>query len=399
MTDIEWTRVEGMVIGSGLDPMELAKELADRSVVAELEWYAKTPELVGIRVATDGEKVATLTKRGRVFHPGPSLDELVNELAKGLKVEVMIGGMTVDATPEESPTEIVDEPESTPKTPTRIIEIGHTPASAVPLMAAFEGVDIAELDLPEEKRLLASIVPAHRGGWYFGDVPVVTLTMDGDEFQAFLVPEDDPESVVTYNWGMKELLVAGAQGWDKTPESVQHLVGARPEITAIHDAVPGIDAEAAFEATQLRGTAAVRKLVAALGLSSDVADFLLGTRSIDQISGASVHRARGISNAIGRSVDILIDERQEGSPFWDGYTNLVTSKSWLIPALTALEAVGGLALLIVSRKRDGSRSVAGKIGTVAGSLLMMDSVAQNALAKYMGLKANRRSERSERVQP
>lgn len=395
MTDVEWTRVEGMVIGSDLDPMRLAQLLADRSVVAELEWYEKTPQLVGIRVASDGKKVATLTKRGRVFHAGLTLEDLVDELANDLKAEVMIGGVTVDATPEGNVDDAPDEAAAEGKVPTRIVEIGHTPASAVPLMAAFEGVDIAELDLPDDKRLLASVVPSHRGGWYFGDVPVVTLTMDGDEFQAFLVPEDDPESVITYNWGMKELIVAGAQGWEKIPESAQDLVGARPEIQAIHDAVPGIDAEAAFEATQVRGAAAVRKLVAALGLSSDVADFLLGTRGIEQISGATVHRARGISNAIGRSVDILIDERQEGSRFWDGYTNLVTSKSWLIPAATALEAAGGLALLVLGRKRNGSRSTAGKIGTVVGSILMIDSVAQNALAKYMGLKVDRREENQE----
>ncbi|MFZ1382770.1 MAG: hypothetical protein WAS54_08310 [Scrofimicrobium sp.] len=395
MTDVEWTRVEGMVIGSDLDPMRLAQLLADRSVVAELEWYEKTPQLVGIRVASDGKKVATLTKRGRVFHAGLALENLVDELANDLKAEVMIGGVTVDATPEGNVDDAPDEAAAEGKVPTRIVEIGHTPASAVPLMAAFEGVDIAELDLPDDKRLLASVVPSHRGGWYFGDVPVVTLTMDGDEFQAFLVPEDDPESVITYNWGMKELIVAGAQGWEKIPESAQDLVGARPEIQAIHDAVPGIDAEAAFEATQVRGAAAVRKLVAALGLSSDVADFLLGTRGIEQISGATVHRARGISNAIGRSVDILIDERQEGSRFWDGYTNLVTSKSWLIPAATALEAAGGLALLVLGRKRNGSRSTAGKIGTVVGSILMIDSVAQNALAKYMGLKVDRREENQE----
>ncbi|WRS30332.1 hypothetical protein U6G28_01160 [Actinomycetaceae bacterium MB13-C1-2] len=399
MTDVEWTRVEGMVIGSDLDPMKLAQALVDRSVVAELEWYEKTPQLVGIRVASDGDKVATLAKRGRVFHPGPALEELVGELANDLKVEVMIGGVTVDATPEGGPDDASHDSEPEERIPTRIVEIGNTPASAVPLMAAFEGVDIAELDLPDEKRLLVSVVPSHRGGWYFGDVPVVTLTMDGDEFQAFLVPEDDPESVITYNWGMKELIVAGAQGWEKVPDSVQNLVGARPEIQAIHDAVPGIDADAAFEATQVRGAAAVRKLVAALGLPSDVADFLLGTRSIEQISGATVHRARGISNAIGRSVDILIDERQEGSRFWDGYTDLVTSKSWLIPAVTALEAAGGLALLVLGRKRNGSRSTAGKIGTAIGSVLMLDSVAQNALAKYMGLKATRREEDQETDQP
>lgn len=392
MADVEWTKVEGMVIAAGLDPMKLAQELKDRSVVASLEWYESSPELVALTLGATGDKVATIGARGRVLKAGPSLEALVEDLAKALKAEVMFGAVSADGAPDGDIEAAFADDDSHERTATRIVEIGQTPASAVPLMAAFEGVDIAELELPEDKRLLASVIPASRNGWYFGDAPVVTLSMDGEEFQASFVAEDDPESVVTYNWGMKDLVVAGGRGWDgDVPEVVSELVGAMTYVQAIHDAVPGIDADAAFKATQLRGYEAVQTFVASLGLPSDVADFLLGAKGIEQIAGATVHHARGISNAIGRSVDILIDERQEGSPFWNGYTDIIADRRWLIPAVTAVEATIGLGLLFLGRKRDGSRSGVGRAGTVVGSLMIVDSIAQNALAKYMGRKSLRGS--------
>lgn len=401
MTETEWTKVEGMVIAPNLEPKSLAEALQARSVVAQIEWYAQTPELVGIRVATDDQgNVATLSKRATNPRPGMPLGQLVAELAETFGAEVMIGDVSEDAIQGEGSDPVGELRSQQEELPVRIVEIGRTPASAVPLMAAFEGTDIAELELPADKRLLAAVLPPHRAGWYFGDAPLVTMTMSGDEFQAFFIAEDDPESVVTYNWGMTELMVSGAQGVDVSASPlIQEMVGSRADIQAIHDAVPGIDLDAAFAAAQLRGPAAVEGFVAALGLPSDLAAFLLGNNSLEQIRGAAVHRARGISNAIGRSVDMLIDERSDGSKFWDAYTGAVTSKPWLVPAATAVEAAGGVALVVLGRKRDGRRSAAGRLGTVLGSLMIVDAVAQNLLAKYTARRVHRREQRENLMRP
>lgn len=399
MADIEWSRVEGMVIAPDLDPMELATHLRDSAVVAQIEWYDATPHLVGIRVASDGEHVATLKKRGRVFHAGPTRDEFAKEIAHAFGAEVMIGEIHVDEISGDHSTLISGMESESDDLPVRIIEIGRTPSSAIPLMAAFEGVDIAEIEMPEGKRLLAAQVPPHRVGWYFGDAPLVTLTMHGDEFQAFFVREDDPESVVAYNWGMNEVTIAGAQGWDEAVSQATHaLIGARPDIEAIHDAVPGIDAEAAFAASQQRGPQAVAAFVAALGLSPDITAFLTGAKMLDQIDGAVVHHARGISNAIGRSVDILLDERSDGSRFWESYTDTIVSKPWLVPAATAVEAAVGTTLLVIGRRRGGRRSLPAKVGTLFGVWMIADSVAQNLLAKYTARRAHRRDQRAHRIE-
>ena len=81
MAEDTWSKVEGMVIAGALDPLKLAEELKRESVVASLVWYDKTPELVGVTVAEQQDQVATLAKRGRVFRPGLSIQELAEKIA------------------------------------------------------------------------------------------------------------------------------------------------------------------------------------------------------------------------------------------------------------------------------------------------------------------------------
>lgn len=393
MTDNAWSRLDGMVIAPNLDPMEFAKELQSQSVVAQISWFDDSPSLVGIRVATEDEEVATLGKRAKYLKRGPKLSELVEGLAKKFGAEIMIGDVSYDAIPEGGDTQSLHELSvKTSEEPVRLVEIGRTPASAVPLLAAFEGADIAEMELPDGKRLLAAQLPSHRDEWYFGEAPLVTLTVKGNNFQAVFMDRDDPEHMVNHNWGMNRVTIAGGRGWKHSiPEEVDELVGTRPHIRAIAQEVPGADLGAAFAASTLTGTEAVAEFVEALGLHPHVADFLVSRRNVGEIENAVVHEARGISNAIGRSVDIIIDERNEGSRFWDGYTNLVVGKRWVVPAITAVEAAAGFALLYLSRKRDGRRSGWAKLGTVISAFILTDSVAQNALAKYTVGRVERRN--------
>ena len=382
-----------MVIAPDLEPMDLAAYLKERAILSQIDWYDATPHLVGIRVAIDGDTVATLDAEDSKIHHGPMLSDLVEDLAETFKAEVMMGDVAVDRI--EGDHEDLLAKHTPSDLPVRVIEIGTSPSSAVPLMAAFEGVDIAEMDLPAGKRLLAAQVPSSRAGWYFGDVPLVTLTTQGDEFQALFVKEDDPEGIISYNWGMNELIIAGAQGWDSPLAQIAHvLVGSQADIEAIHDAVPGIDVDGAFEASRKRGPEAVKKFVESLGLGDDITGYLLGLTSLEQIEGARVHHARGISNAIGRSVDMIIDERQGESSFWNVYTGVVRKRPWLVPLISAVEASVGLSLLALSGKRaEGKRSAIGKVGTIAGALFLFDSVAELVLARHTIWRAERREAR------
>lgn len=386
----EWLQLEGMIIAVDLDPEAVSAYVAKTGVIAELEWYPQTPNMMGITVATDGEALASWKNKTDGVVPGPTLISFVEDLAGQLNAEVMIGDMGVDRLPEDAqPAERSDSEETGPM---RIVEISSTPASAVPLMAAFEGVDVADLELAGEKRALMAELPVERSGWYLGDVPLVTLTYHDGEFQAFLVEDEDPENVVTFNWAMEQKLVPGAASLsDATAVSrAEELVGSRSTVLRIHDGVPGVSGDAAWESASASGSAAVRQFIAALGLPDSVADYLLGNKTLSDIEGATVHEARGVSNAIGRSMNIMLDQKESDSEVWERYSQRVSERPWQVPVTSGIEAAVGTALIVLGRGRGRPRNWLGRLGTVAGVLLMVDAVGELALAKYVRARNQRR---------
>ncbi|MFT0761623.1 hypothetical protein VRY54_00960 [Actinomyces sp. F1_1611] len=387
-----WNRVEGMIIASQLDPQDITNYLTEQNVVAQLDWFKETPNMMGIRVVMDDEHVGLLPSDATEVEPGPKLIDFIEELAGQFKAEVMIGDLGIDRLEGELP-ETDDEEDD--DQPLAVVEISDTPASAVPLMAAFNGIDIVDLELPSGKRALLATLPAGRSNWTLGDVPLVTLTSTGDEFQAFLIEDDDdPESIVTYNWGMEERVIPGGAKGNRVAEDLaQDLVGPRADIEAIHDAVPGVGAELAFAASQQRGALAVKSFVASLGLPSEVADFLRGRRTLEEVGG-HLHQARGVSNAIGRSVDIMIGEREPSGGLWDSYTQFVVSKPWAVPLLASAEAAMGLMFLSAGRSRGEKRSAGRKLATFAGVALLIDAVAELSLSRLVILRHQRHEENS-----
>jgi len=394
MEENTYPRSDGMIIAGELDPKEVAAYLADRGVVAEMEWYPQTPNMVGIRVANDEGNVATLKSMDEGIVPGPTLISLVEDLAARFSAEVMIGDSGVDRLPEDSDPAVAlkDQPEG----PMRVVEISATPASAVPLVAAFEGLDVADIDLPEGKRALAAELPAMRSDWFFAEAPLVALTYHDGEFQAFLVEDDDPENVVTYNWAMDQALVAGAAGDDAAAvELAQELVGSRDDVLRIHDGVPGVDGTMAWKSTSSSGADAVREFVQSLGLPKSIAGFLLGETALEDIDDARVHEARGVSNAIARSVGIMIDEKEETSEAWGRYSERLSNHPWQVPMTSGVQAVVGAILVALSRRRDGKRSWPMRIGAITGSMLLVDAVAELALSRYVSARNARRQRRED----
>lgn len=392
MESTDWVRVEGMIIARALDPQKMAEYLASRAVVAQLEWFAKTPQMMGIRVALSEDRVAALPKGATQVTPGSTLIDLIEGLAEEFHAEVMIADMGIDRL-DEVPLPEDDQDEDATSEPLRVVEIGNTPASAVPLFAAFEGIDIADLELPNGKRVLLAELPADRVGWSFGDLPLVTLTAQGNEFQVFLIEDDDPETFITHNWGMEELTVAGQNEPNtQAVQIAQDLVGGRSDVEAIHDAVPGVNLNLAYRSLGQKGQLAIDSFVAALGLPAGVAQFLGGSRSVSDVEGTNLHEARGISNAIGRSVDIMISERGGATSLWEAYTSMVVNKPWLVPMVASAEAAIAGTLLTVSRGKGKPRTTAKKWGTFFGVVLLIDSVAEVSLAKLVQLRAERHAE-------
>lgn len=384
--DQEWTRVEGMIIGRDLDPASVAQELRERAVLAQLEWFPNSPQLLGINVAVAEGRVARV-EDGAVS-AGPTPEELADELSTLFDAEVRIGKASADRLPEgESPLadsfdeDDLDEDEA----PSRIVEIGRTPASSVPLLAALEGIDLADIELADGHRALLAELPPEKSGWNFGELPLVTLSWADDELQAFLVTDDHLEHVVTHNWGMDSLLVPGAhEAVDEVAPQIIDLVGDRPELTAIASAVPGADVDALVASAKASGADAVRSVVAALDLPAGVTGFLLGRIEAGEVSGAEMHLARGISNAIGRSVDIMLSESDSpAQPLWNTYQSVAVDKPWIVRTIASAEAILGTTLLTLAVRAEKPRSGWSKAGGVLGGFLLVDSIAEISLSSYL----------------
>ena len=392
MTEATWTRVEGMMIASQLDPDEVAQALRENDVLVQLEWFEATPQLLGLNVAVSEGRLATLPQGSTQAVPGITVTELAEQLAQLFDAEVRLGAEHVDALPQgDSPLAdfLPDEVEETD--PVRIVEIGRTPASSVPLLAALEGVDVADIELEDGYRALLAEIPEDKSGWNFGDLPLVSLTMTDGDLHLYLVTDDHLEHVLTYNWGMTTRIVVGSSTAEAVDPSVVDLVGDRPALREIASHVPGADVEALLYAQDFHGVHAINAVVKALGLPHGVAGFLSGAIEAAEVEGAVMHNARGISNAIGRSVDIMMTgNEEEQTPIQKAYMTVVSERPWIISTLATVEAAVGASLLVSTIKTPKPRSGWKVFAGVFGGAMLVDAFAEIALARVMRSKFRNR---------
>ena len=88
-------------------------------------------------------------------------------------------------------------------------------------------------------------------------------------------------------------------------------------------------------------------------------------------------------------MDILLNERKSEASFWDSYTHLVRSKPWLVPTIAVGEVAAAVALLVGGRKRDGVRTIGGKVATGLAFVLLTDAIADTTLARLTAQRAER----------
>ncbi|PID98275.1 MAG: hypothetical protein CSA82_00490 [Actinobacteria bacterium] len=393
---LKWTRCEGMMIGRGLDPHAVVDELRRRGLLTEIEWFDSTPHLIGMTFAQTEDRAACIKKGGTQPEPGPQLKELTESLAQLFTAEVRISHFSADHYGQGSPaigtpTAAADKvPE-----PQRIVEIGSTPATSVPLLAVLENVDMADIELPGQGNMRAILaqIPPERPGWNFGELPLVTLTFSDSQFQTLLVTDDHLEHTVSHNWSMNREFIAGKADRHTLSDEVQNLVGSNSELKQIAQAVPGANVGAFVQAglTHTDLPSRVTAACTALGLPVSVADFLLGTRPLDEVPEAELHPARGVHKAIGRTVDLLLEDTDSlASPAWASYQAFAADNPWIFRVWASVEASLGATLLTLAVRARKPRSTWMKVGGVAGALMIVDAIAELSLASYARRKGMRR---------
>ncbi|MDO5721870.1 MAG: hypothetical protein Q4P06_04930 [Actinomycetaceae bacterium] len=386
-----WERLEGVIIAEELDPRAVAEFIVASRVVTNIDWYDRTPNLIGLTLAAQDGRLATVNDEDEIV-PSTECEDFALDLSRKFEAEVMIGDIAADSLPEDADFTLPHPPSDEP---TRVVELSATSESSVPLLAALEGIDLGASTLPNGWTAIYYELDADEGISPVGDFPCVVLAMSGNEFRASLMLSSDSEEWVMYNWAMSSRTIAAAHAEDRVSRQAESLVGAQEDLRQIALAVPQADEQAALNSVRLRGAPAVDGFVRALGAPTAVSEYLQRHLDVEDVPGVEIHDSRGIANAIGRSVDrLLVEPESSGSALWEAYHKVAVETPWIVRVGAGVEAVTGTALLISAlRKPKGRRSGWTKFGAVVGALMVFDSVAEVSLAKYLGLRAERHRQR------
>ncbi|MDO4243979.1 MAG: hypothetical protein Q4C85_09540 [Actinomyces sp.] len=390
-----WNRTDGVVIAPGTSPETTAAAFAARGVVVRLEWFPATSHLMGLTLMTDVEGRVAITPptRGGVV-AGPEVSELVESLARELGADVAIGPATFNALPEDAE---LPEVMAGPSRASRTVVVSAMSAYMVPLQATLLERPLAVVTLPDVDRRVIMYggegVALGTFGWDEESLPALVLTVDERDMAVRAVTSTDSEEDAVFSWGMTSRYVWGGveEPGPALRSLVDQLLTHSTDASVIATAVPGADPEAVTAAVSVPGIEGVGALVEALGLPAWVTSVLAGQLAPVEAPGAVVHEPRGLSNAVGRSVGLMLqDPSTPGSAFWHSYVRTVTETPWVVRTGALLEAgLGGALVGAALRRRSRTGDLPGGVLGL-GIVLLVDAVAETSLASWTRHKELRR---------
>ena len=382
-----WNRTEGVLVAPGSTPDDVAARLRERAVVARLEWYPVSAHLLSITLLSDAEGRVAVTppSRGGVV-PGAGVSELAEGLARELGADVTIGPASFNALPEG-----VELPEVSagPSPMSRTVVVSPLSAYMVPLQATLLERPLAVASAPgiDRRIVMYSGEGAELGafGWDDESLPAIIFRVDERDITVRAVLTGEPEDDAVYSWSMTSRYVWG--GVEEPGPALSALVNEMltdsTDASLIARAVPDADVEAATAALAVEGIEGLAQMLAALGLPAWVESVLTGRLAPVEVPGVVVHEPRGLSNAVGRSVGLLLaDPSTPGSAFWQGYVRTVTDKPWAVRGAALLEAgLGGALLGAAVRRRRSTGHIPGGVAAV-GAFLLVDAITEVSLASW-----------------
>lgn len=389
-----WLPVEGVVVAPALDPDKVCEVIGQAGVVAEVDWYEDTSHLLGLNVLVNShEQVAVLDPQLQLV-AGPKVTELVELLAAFFKADVSIGEKSADHVPAGAVFPKVTKPSQE----VRVVEVTRMPMASVPFCAAVEGTDLIALELEDNFRAVMHTSNSDdiTEGVMMTEAPGLALYSDnGDLRLAGVDKENAPvrhaAGLILHSWLMRTRTLYGSHQ-EVPPQvaaQVEHLFGDDDTAERLCQLVPSADLEGVGLALKQEGAQGIQTMVQALHLPAGVVSFLKGEISAQEVEGAVVHESRGWANAIGRSVDIMLTEPDStGNQVWSTYRKIAVEKPWAVRVFASVEASVGATILTLAI-RSKSTSPWRKISGVLGALMLFDSVAEVALAKYLGKREER----------
>lgn len=389
----KWNRTEGVMITSGDSVDEIAEYFTEGGIIACLEHYPQTPGLLSVTVAVNRDNMVAMTTRVKATAedaiPGPVLSDIAASLANKFKAHVSLGNEKADGMGADAP-----QPEA-PADDARLVRAAYiTPMnpSMIPLLAASEGVTVRSVPYRDNLQIVTMDYDKSTTTpwtWFLGDLPVVELSQTGGEYRLRVIENEDSETWATHTWGMQMHTVYGKCGLDRSRASadfaqwVDDIVGRGGEVDALARVISGLDEALSREALRTGGLEGFRMVCRALHLPEGVGEYLEGTRMNADLQGATSHEPRGWVNAMGRSVDMLMEDRDSATaPMWTIYERIAVDKPWILKTVSLVEAAVGGAMFWRSFTTEGGfikRTILG----VLGITLAVDSLAELALARYI----------------
>ena len=370
-----WNRTDGVLIAPGTTPEAVADAFAERGVVVRLEWFPATTHLLSLTLMTDveGRVAVTPPSRGGVV-PGPSVSELVESLARQFTADVAVGPAAFNALPDDVELPSISHHGSASA---RTVVISPMSAYMVPLQATLLERPLAVASAPNLDRRIVM---------YSGEgTDLGTFGWDEESLPALVLTSDAEDMSIRFSWGMTSHYVWGGveEPGPALRSLVDELLADLTDASGIVDTVPGADLEAAAAAIVKPGIDGFAAMLEALGLPDWVLEVLTGRLAPVEVPGVVVHEPRGLSNAVGRSVGLLLaDPSTPGSAFWQGYVRTVTDKPWAVRGAALLEAgLGGALVGAAVRRRRSTGSIPGGMAAV-GAFLLVDAITEVSLASW-----------------
>ncbi len=387
-------RRSGFISSVKADDQTIDKALANLGVLALLG-EPVLPQHRSISVLVSDQNQVATVKNGELA-PGLDLSDLVYKLATELEADVLIGPARYDASAGS------DEDYEPDYAALRVAVLTPMSPYTVPLQSTLLERTLAVVNLPEIDRRL--VLYAGDGleigdlGWDEEQLPSLVLRSYKGELSLAAITSgdlDDDSEVVTV-LRRREWMVwpKGRISKDRKDELTAALA-APTHAAELSLVTPNADVEAldkALAADSGNGVDGTGPVLEALGLPQWLGPWLRGEIATSAVEDVVVHEPRGLSNAVGRSVSMMLDDSAVSGPsFWQGYTRTVTDQPWLFRAAHLLEAGAGGALVgtaLTRRLRKGG----GLSGTllVMGAGLVVDSAAEFALASWTRARELRR---------
>lgn len=410
-----WHRIDGSVLRDEgeVDAEGLSEYFRYHGILAVVDRYPGTPELMGIRVlgSPDG-RVALLA--GDSFASGLEIQELAEDMASRFTVDVLLGDVTVEedeefylegsaASPEggedleaasEEDREFLPlaahacdcgedcgencECEECAFTPLRAITVttggddempGLARALGHPITVVRDGVHQIVLTEPGDE------VPGVRG-WDPDLLPMVQILAHLDD--RTVVVQTDLESA-TVTWGAVRHVAAPAELSPEQSEALALITSDEDDAQLIASATAGADLNAVRASLAYSAATGPRALLEALGLDPAYADFLEGNLAAEELPGARLVEPASPADLFRQSFEQAVEEVSESRPV-EFVAEIEQEWPTLIRSLSMGKGMAGAALFVAGlRTKRGW----GPAGAIAGAALVVYSFADVAMYEWL----------------